>query len=107
MGEERNELLEISLYDFVKVKLSQSGVKYYTDYIDNFADKYLTGNVIEEYRGEIIRQYKESLLSKLSVDDNYEAYLEIELYAFANILGPKLFIGSDILADTNIEIRRR
>ena len=105
MKGERNELIKINLNDFVKVKLSQSGVKYYTDHIDNFTDKYLTDNVIEEYREEIIRQYKELLLSKLSVDDNYEAYLEIELYAFANIFGPKLFTGSDILADTNIEIR--
>ena len=106
MREERNELLKINLNDFVKVKLSQSGVKYYIDHINNFTDKYLTDNVIEEYREEIIRQYKEYLFSKLSVDDNYEAYLEMQLYDFAHVFGPKLFAGSDILADANIEIRR-
>ena len=106
MREERNELLKINLNDFVKVKLSQSGVKYYIDHIDNFTDKYLTDNIIKENREEIIRQYKEDLFSKLSIDDNHEAYLEMQLYEFANVFGPKLFASSEILADANIEIRR-
>ena len=106
MRGERNELIKINLNDFVKVKLSQSGVKYYIDNINNFTDKYLTDNVIKENREEIIRQYKKDLFSKLSINDNHEAYLEMQLYAFANIFGPKLFVGSDILADANIEIRR-
>ena len=106
MGNERNELLKINLNDFVKVKLSQSGVKSYIDHINNFIDKYLTDNVDKEYREEFIRQYKEYSLSRLSVDDNYEAYLEMQLHESANIFEPKLFTGSDILADANIEIRR-
>lgn len=39
MRGERNELIKINLNDFVKVKLSQSGVKYYIDHINNFTDK--------------------------------------------------------------------
>ena len=93
---------QVNLNDFVTVKLTEKGVKYYTEYIRK--------DIIDMDQKYPNMPYKffvssfNNMTNKLKIVDG-EFIIEMQLHEFANIFGPVLYNGSRMIKDMNIKIR--